>query len=658
LRGETPVTTGEIARACGITPHAVRKRARRDAWHELDRIGQQRETRYLYRDLPEDIRIKLTAVHSSSSPAYSEEARRRVQVAQQYFTQASDAQRAVAIERAGALRDIERRAHAGQGVGTARAVVAAERTTAGARGFSVRTLERWASDVAGFASSDWAVFLLPHYHLRGRSRMELDVSSADYARSLYLDPVRRSKADVIRRTQADANARGVRLPSSRTLERHLAEIDWRVTTLMREGKEALASRLPHASRDVAGLHAGEEVNGDGLKFDYLHVRFPDGDIVNAATGWFWQDVRTRKFLAWELDKTENSDLIRLATRALVEVCAPRVVMLDNTRAANNKQMGSRSGKQYRGKSRDTDGFGMFGMLGIEVRRAKPDKVASNPGVKPIERQFGIGGIHDGVRWHELLEGKGRTASNPVELELLKSVIALVVAETNARTGRRSPALAGASSFDQAWERDISLAPIRVLTKEQRALLDMRFEVVKVSGMVVTLAAGKSVHGKNRYVSERLAALDGERVQVFFNPDNLAEGAHVYDLDGRYLCPADHLSARAYNDTKGGREEHKLRQRVVKDTVKKAESERRLSAQQMAARYHSAVNPSPTGPSPKVASRADRKGNEVVIEGNFKRVPHPARDSAEAAQRSREAVRERVAERTLRLQGNARKLRAE
>nr|WP_255017041.1 transposase domain-containing protein [Psychrobacter sp. PraFG1]UTT87752.1 hypothetical protein MN210_16590 [Psychrobacter sp. PraFG1] len=72
---------------------------------------------------------------------------------------------------------------------------------------------------------------------------------------------------------------------------------------------------PTLVRSVEAIEALEWINGDGYQHN-VFVRWHNGEIVRPKT-WLWQDVRTRKILAYRTDLSENSDTIRLALMDVV-----------------------------------------------------------------------------------------------------------------------------------------------------------------------------------------------------------------------------------------------------------------------------------------------------------------------------------------------------
>jgi hypothetical protein len=614
-----------IASALVITRRSADRRAARERWAYTEEASRGRQRRRLYATatLPLDVQAALTLKHARAHgvPAAQREPAKKssalIAAAHERYERASDKQRADACSAAAALDAVRRLVDAGEALMWAREVVAAQLKRDGVKG-SVGSLVRWAADVGDAPRADWPALLLSG-HAGRTACAACDETAWDWYKGHYLTRKGPSHADTYRRLERIAKEKGWTLPSARTLQRRLdRDVSHATQVLLRHGAEAASRLVPAQQRDESVFAAGEAVNGDGLKFDTLWVRFPDGEIINTATAWFWQDVAKRKILAWRLDKTENTDVFRLATYDLTAKCAPRVAYIDNTRVAANKLMTAGAKNRHRFKSEPEDGLGLLLMLGIEPQFTNPDKELGNPGAKPIERAFGIGGLHEMVRTHPRFVDRGYSSATAIDVEELREVIGEEVARMNAQPKRRTAACAGILSFDQAWDAGVAQQPPRVLAESQRRLLLLSREVVtcdKRSGLI-TLEAGRGPHGRNQYWTEHLVEWCSKKVAVHFDPANLSADVHVYTLDGRYLCAAEHKPTRAFNDTMAAREHAKFKARRIKAQKAAAAAEVRMSALERAALYDQA-----SGVEPKPEAKPAGK----VTKGHFQRVPDPQRD---------------------------------
>ncbi len=498
-------------------------------------------------------------------------------------------------------------------------------------GVAYASLNRWLSKVWKQPRCYWLILLLDNYAGRAVTA-DCDPRAWDWYKGYYLTRKAPTHAITYRRLQEIAQAQGWTIPAARTLERRLdADVSQFTQVLLRHGPEAMARLLPPQDRDRSVFAAGEAANGDGLKFDKLWVRFPDGERLNTATAWLWQDIYSGRILAWRTGKTENTDLFRLAVYDLTAQCAPRYLWIDNTRVAANKLMTAGAETRHRFKDKADDGVGLLLQLGMQPHFTNPDMEMSNPGAKPIERAFGIGGIHDAVATHPKFHERGYSKDTAIDYEEFRQVLAEEVARHNAQEKRRSRVCGGVLSFDQAWQQGIAKAAPRRLTDSQRRLLLMAREIVTVDRCRVRVEAGRGPYGKNAYFAEALSEYIGQKVSVHYDPDNLSADAHIYSLDGRYICKADHQPTVAFNDTTAGREHAKFKARVIKAKKQIAADSSRMDALERAALYGT------TTPEAPAAAPADAR----VVEGHFKKVQQPGRDAKRANEQLQDEFTETV-----------------
>lgn len=499
---------------------------------------------------------------------------------------------------------------------------AARETVAAQQDCSAISLWRWEGRVRGVLRTDWPALLLAGY-VGNSKEAALDEAAWDFYRGMYLDRSAPSHADCYSRLQETAAKHGWQIPCAKTMARRIERLDREVIIAAREGIQAAMRKLPGIIRDELVFQAGQAVNGDGLKFDKIWVRFEDGEVINTATGWFFQDIRCRKILAYRLGKTEHTDLFRLATYDLTGVCAPELMVIDNTRVAANLLMTGGYENRNRNTHSETHGMGLLAMIGTRAQFTNPDGETNNPGAKPIERQFGIGGIHSKVASNpEIRTYGGYSQATAVPFEVFKRVVATEVARHNAQVGRRTKAGGGKLSFDEAWDQSEKFP--RVLSDSQRRLLLMCRELVTVRRGVnqVSIAAGKNAHGRNTYRADGLSRFEGKKCYVHYDPEALHSGAFLYDLAGRYLLRLEHVGTYAFDSKTAGDEVAKFRKRHRKALKKAVAEQQRMDAKERAQLYADVL--------PPVAAEAASKAPETVVQGHFQRVPDPARDSAAMA----------------------------
>jgi hypothetical protein len=592
-----------------------RKRARGKGWeYSFSNLPQQTRTAILLREHHiSDLRESREA--DTKAGLWAEA---RLESLWQNFNRASQKKRSRAETRLRAIHAVEHLVEAGAGLIEARALVSQQLQREGIVGMSPARIAAFQKQVEGAPRDAWAAVLLPRH--TGRTAVAgCSPEAWDWYKQQWLTRRAPSHADTYRRLLEIAQEKGWSIPSGKTFERYCAERISRYTEVFyREGAIAAARMLPPQRRDELVFAAGEAVNGDGLKFDKLNVKFDDGEIVQTATAWFWQDIRTRRILAWRLGKTENTDIFRLATYDLTRVCAPKHVWMDNTRVAANKLMTAGAEHRHRFHDKPDDGMGALLMLGMEPHFTNPDKELGSPGAKPVERAFGQGGLHEMVITNPRLRDRGYSKATAISEHELREVIAEEVARFNAQTKRRTQACGGVLSYNQAWEEGLKLRPPRLLPESQRSILLMCREVVRADSRsgLITLKAGRSDHGVNRYWCEGLQNHWDQKLVALFDPDDLSAGVHLYTLDGTYLMHAEHRPTAAFNSIEDARENQKRKARILKAQKKIAEEERgREQLYQRTRRL-------PDTPTPAAA-------DTNIVEGNFKRVLNPERDAIRA-----------------------------
>ena len=377
----------------------------------------------------------------------------------------------------------------------------------------------------------------------------------------------------------------------------------------REGRLAALALLPFQERTVEGLRPLEWVNGDGYKHN-LWVVPPDGGAPVRPRTWAWQDVRTRRILAWRSGLTESSDLVRMALYDLVEQCGvPLHVLVDNTMAAAAKWLGANT-LRWRA-DRDDDVQSIVRHLGMTPHNTGVDRTDAGKGrgrgrAKPVERAFRDWG--DAIDKHPRAAGAWTGANalakpenyggRALPWETFVAVVADGVREMNARPGRRTEAAAG-RSFDETWEAEIATAPVRRLTQAQMALLLAAAESTRVDNSgCFRLRAGKGAGlPPNRYHHEKLAEHVGRRVVARFDPHDLHGAAEVFDGKGHWLCRAGCVAAVGFGDTEAAREWARARAAKMRDVDRAHRSQEHLD--DLLDRHGVNLQPAPAPGRPKV-----------------------------------------------------------
>ena len=555
-----------------------------------------------------------------------------------WFERLPDRKKAEARERLAALNAVARLVAHGTPKVPSMQMVAAE------RGIRLSTLYAWEALVRGVPAEHRLPRLAPRHAGPAGPRAECSAEALDWLRSAWLSPSRPTVETCIRDLRAIAPDRGWTLPSDRTMRRHVEGIDRATATWWREGAEVADRMFPALRRDRSGLHALEMVNCDGHKLDIM-AEWPDGTKGRPVV-WPFQDLYSGKWLAWRVDRTENTDLFRLAFGDMVEKWGiPDHVFVDNTLAAANKAMSGGVRHRFRFKVREEDPVGIMPALGVEVHFTRPYSGQS----KPIERSFGD--IARDVSRHPAFEGAylGNSPENKphnagtraIPIAEVLTVLEQRIAEHNARPGRQGGACRG-RSFDETFAASYETAPIRKATAEQRRIFLLAAEAV-------TVRQDSTIHLLgNRYHDQQLVELIGRPVVVRFDPDRLHAPIHVYRLDGGYVCTAECWADTGFADTEAARriaQARKLRRRGLKQV---AEAEKVFDAEQLARDIAASAKLPAPEPETRVIRPLFRAAGNTALK--------PIEEPAESDLSDRQAARDRRLVEALRAHHGATPLR--
>ncbi len=453
----------------------------------------------------------------------------------------------------------------------------AARDAAAAAGVSVRTLRRWVAvaDAAG-AAGRAAASVLADGRRSGRPA-QWSGEGAEEAWLLWLDDYLRPEAPAatacLRRLDRVRETRGwAPLPSaSAFLRRVRAEHSPAEIARAREGRVAAMRLFPAQERSVADLAPMEHLNGDGRKHD-VFVATEDGRVVRPVA-WYWQDVRSRKVLAWRVGETENSDLVRLSLADVERRWGvPLRVTVDNTHAASAACL-SHQRRRFAG-ARVVDAHGLFDAWGIDVRRTGVEREVSGRGVghgqaKPVERAFldlaemidrspAFAGASTGSAPHRKPANYGAAS---VPWHEFMAVLEREIEQHNARPGRRTEAADG-RSFDEAFE-DGRPAP-RFLDEALRSLARLAAETTRIGpdGSFRLRAGSAPELPANRYWAEQLMAHKGAEAVARFDPADLHGGVAVW-IGGALVCEARCLLPVGFADAEAARRHNGARRRWMR-----------------------------------------------------------------------------------------------
>lgn len=481
-----------------------------------------------------------------------------------------------------------------EGMNFTRALELAHKKTGQAKG----SIKNWYYKAKNFQRQDWLVALLPSYGERQGKRAEFSDEAWDFFKADYYRLEKPEFGSCYQRLQMAAEKNGWAIPSVSSVKRKMArEVDEKLTVLWREGEHALSRMYPAMIRSVEDLEALEWINGDGYQHN-VFVKWPTGDgefeVLRPKT-WFWQDIRTRKILAYRTDVSENSDTIRLSLFDVVHRYGiPKNITIDNTRAAANKWMTGRVKNRYRFKVKDDDPLGIIPALGIKLHWTSVQFGKGHGQAKPIERAFSKGGIGQKVDLNPRLAGfyagpnvyekpdnyQGTKAGVDYE-EFILALEEGVQAYNNLEK-RKTEICQGIFSFEQVWQRDYAKAHVKRATREYLRYMMLMAEVVtlKKDG-TFNLNCGGTVNGrKNRYEAPELIGLKHKKVQVKFDPQNLHGIVFVYTLEGQFLAEALCSEKVAFGDKAQAREHDKYKKRMMKATKVAAKAEQKMVAQEL------------------------------------------------------------------------------
>ncbi|WP_314815639.1 transposase domain-containing protein [Aggregatibacter segnis] len=460
------------------------------------------------------------------------------------------------------------------------------------------SLKRWYYQVRSFERPDWLPLLIAKHNNKKSGKEAVFTEDAWEAfKADYFRNEQPQFGSCYERLKRAARENGWNIPSASSIKRKIErEVPKLVQVQLREGDHAVMQYYPSMRRTVAEIEALEWINGDGYQHN-VFVRWHNGEIVRPKT-WIWQDIRTRKILAYRVDLSENSDTIRLSLMDLIwKYGIPKKCTIDNTRAAANKWMTGGVKNRYRFKVKEDDVTGIIPMLGIELLWTSVQFGKGHGQAKPIERAFSHGGLGELVDKHPSLAGfyAGENVYNKpdnynggkdgVDYDTFILAIEDGIRTFNEREGRQTEICQGIYSFSQVFERDYKQAHIRKASAEQMRFLMLMSEAVTLrkDGTFELDAGGKVNNRKNRYLASELIATAHRKVVVKFDPQDLHNKVWVYGLDGVFLAEAKCTDAVAFGDKAKGREHDKARKQMVKAVKAQAKATLTMNAQE-AARY--------------------------------------------------------------------------
>lgn len=588
------ITAKELVGIAGLptSPQGVNKKAKKENWQFRKVEGVQGKGKeYLISSLPEEVQAAiLLKTAKETAPAVIE--KKEVVEQERYLSaslwqnwdKATEKQKETAKTRMQAVQVL-----AGllkNKMPFLPALELSHKQTGQAQG----SIKNWYYKAKNFNETDWLVALLPNYRERIGKRADFTEDAWEFFKADYFRPERPEFGSCYQRLLVAASENDWNVPSVSSVKRKIErEIDKKLQVLWREGDRALADMYPTLIRSVEDVEAMEWINGDGYQHN-VFVEWMNGEVVRPKT-WLWQDVRTRKILAYRTDLSENSDTIRLSLMDVVSRYGiPKKLTIDNTRAAANKWMTGGVKNRYRFKVKEDDPMGIIPLLGIQLYWTSVQFGKGHGQAKPIERAFSHGGLGETVDKHPKLASfyaganvydkpdnyNGGKKGAPYEdfILALEDGIRLF----NERQNRKTEICQGVYSFAQVFQRDYAKATVTKATREQIRMMMLMSEAVtlKQNGTFSLDAGGKIAGRKNRYQALELVGKGYKKVVVKFDPQKLHEEVEVYSLDGIFLCKAICSEKVAFGDKATGREHDKARKQWVKAHKAVAKAEKAMS----------------------------------------------------------------------------------
>lgn len=606
----------------------VNKKARQQGWEKRKVEGVQGNgVEYAFSSLPEEIQAELLVKNAAQQAEQAEETRSEPKQANylpeviwQGFDSVSSKKREDAKKRLATICALADLIESGSTFSNALTLVAEKSA------FGAGSIKRWYYSVKQFNRSDWLPILLSKHGKNRKSlRAEFTQAAWEFFKADYLRNETPQFGSCYERLKLAAVQNGWEIPTRSSVYRRLhSEFSKTEITYLRDGEYALSKLHPDMIRSVESLEAMEWINGDGYQHN-VFVEWMNGEVVRPKT-WVWQDIRTRKILAYRVDLSENSDTIRLALKDLIEQYGiPKHLTIDNTRAAANKWLTGGVPNRYRFKVKEDEVKGIIPMLDIKLHWTSIKFGKGRGQAKPVERAFSHGGLGELVDKHPSLAGfhTGDSVMNKpdnynggkagVDYATFMAAVENGIRMFNERTARKTEICQGIYSFSDVFARDYAQASVRKASPEQLRLLMLMSEAVTLkSNGTFELGCGGKVYGrKNRYEAAELIGTSHKKVVIKFDPEQLHSNVFVYSLDGVFLSEAVCTEKAGFGDKAAGREHDKKLNQFVKANKAAAKAKMGMDALE-AARYLQDYEDEPT-PQTSVIEMLRPAGNTVKRE---------------------------------------------
>lgn len=321
----------------------------------------------------------------------------------------------------------------------------------------------------------------------------------------------------------------MKFPSYQTFTRKVREeIPEYAVIAYREGKKALADKMPYMQRDKSELHTNQIWVSDHHRSD-VFVKNSSGKVFRPWITVF-ADAKSTKVVACIARESEpNATVIKQALKiGINEYGIPEEIYTDNGKDYTSKEL-----------SPDNDNS-VLNMLGINAIRALPYHGQAKPVerfFRTLEERFGV--CFYSYAGHDAKNRPEHMAKLSKELEkdpnlptfdVFKERLANYIKEYN--TSPHSGKGMDGKSPDEIYYNSIT-QPIRMIENYDilRILCGKRIErKVTNGGIKIFCNIFQNYKGK-------LFAYLNKKVAIIYDPDDM-EKVYIYTLDGEFICQAE------------------------------------------------------------------------------------------------------------------------
>ncbi len=376
--------------------------------------------------------------------------------------------------------------------------------------------------------------------------------------SYYLDQSRPSVETCIGYTETLLRHEGredmLPLPSSQTFNREiLRRILPAELTYCRKGEKACVdTMLPSLKRNYDDLYSNSIWVCDNHTFD---VFVNDGEHEKPVRVYLtaFQDVRSRKFVGWEVTMNPCSQATLIALRRGIEENGlPGMILSDNGREFLTHDIGGRGFRKGGKAAKEEHEIPtILENLGIEFTTAMP----RNARAKIIERAFlevknNFSKMFDGYTGGTIAERPERlkkTGKDAENFMLLPEFIQYVDNYIRYIYNKRKHNGVGMNGRtpDQMYAE--CMIEKRIATPEQLNLMMMRhsrMQTVSKEGVYLNLYGQKLYFQSEDLILRHIR----EKVYIRYNPDDMTE-VRIYSSEDRFLCTAQQVALHSYFENK-------------------------------------------------------------------------------------------------------------